>query len=214
VIRLSETKVGICIADVVGKSVSAALLMANVQASVRAFAGESVSPSPLCSRVNSVLCSTLTSGKFVTLFYGVLDARQRTLCYTNAGHLAPLLLSANHVTKRLEGSGAVLGVFPTWRYEESCVRFDTGDRLLLFTDGITEASLPDGDEFGEERLIQCGRRCAKNSTAELTAQLLDDVKRFCASQLQDDATLIAISALAPAAGANSDQDWLTGAEIR
>ena len=73
VIRLSETKLGICIADVVGKSVSAALLMANVQASVRAFATEATAPSALCSRVNSVLCANIASGKFVTLFYGVLD---------------------------------------------------------------------------------------------------------------------------------------------
>ena len=81
VIKLSETKLGICIADVVGKSVSAALLMANVQASVRAFATDSTAPSALCSRVNSVLCANIATGKFVTLFYAVLDAASGNLHY-------------------------------------------------------------------------------------------------------------------------------------
>jgi serine phosphatase RsbU (regulator of sigma subunit) len=94
------------------------------------------------------------------------------------------------------------------------VRLDPGDRLLLFAEGITEASLPDGDESGAGRLLQCGWRSAKNSTAELTAPLLNDVKRFCASQLQDDARLIAISAWAPAADANGDQPLLAGTEMR
>ncbi len=82
VIQLSPTKLGICIADVAGKGVSAALLMANVQAIVRAFATESTSPSNLCARVNSVLCSSISAGKFVTLFYGVLDAVHYTFRYT------------------------------------------------------------------------------------------------------------------------------------
>jgi phosphoserine phosphatase RsbU/P len=214
VIRLSETKVGICIADVVGKSVSAALLMANVQASVRAFAAESVSPSDLCSRVNSVLCSTLTSGKFVTLFYGILDAECSKLCYTNAGHQPPVLLSEKGTVKRLDSNGALLGVFSAWKYEDSLVHLQPGDRLLLFTDGITEASLPDGEEFGEERLVECARNCPEKSTAEFAAQLLENAKSFCASHLQDDATLIVISALAPAAAqTNSDQHLLANAEL-
>ncbi len=92
VIKLSATKLGICIVDVVGKSVSVALLMANVQASVRAFATESTAPSTLCSRVNSVLCANIATGKFVTLFYAVLDAERGLLHYTNAGHLLPILI--------------------------------------------------------------------------------------------------------------------------
>jgi len=195
VIQLSESKLGICIADVVGKSVSAALLMANVQASVRAFAAESISPSRLCQRVNSVLCSSISTGKFVTLFYGVLDAERSTLDYTNAGHLLPIVLRAAGEMQELANDGAVLGVFPDWNYQDSRLQLDPGDRLLLFTDGITEAGLPDGEEFGEQRLIEVSRRYADKSTAELKMCLLADVKQFCASQLQDDATLIVVSAL-------------------
>ncbi|MGC1448976.1 MAG: SpoIIE family protein phosphatase [Candidatus Sulfotelmatobacter sp.] len=195
VLRLSATKLGICIADVVGKSVPAALLMANVQAVVRAFATQSTSPSALCSRVNSVLCANIAVGKFVTLFYGVLDAERGSFHYTNAGHLLPILIDANGEMKELRNGGAVIGVFPEWPYDDSVVQFNPGDRLLLFTDGITESGLPGGEEFGEQRLIAGARTYANKSTSELKAGLLADVKRFCASQLRDDATLIVISAL-------------------
>jgi phosphoserine phosphatase RsbU/P len=122
VIKLSENKVAICIADVVGKSVSAALLMANVQAAVRAFASEAVPPSWLCSRVNSVLCNNIATGKFVTLFYGVLDTERQIFEYTNAGHLRPILMSRSGEVRELENDGALLGVFPTWTYEDSTVQ--------------------------------------------------------------------------------------------
>jgi phosphoserine phosphatase RsbU/P len=196
VIRFSPTKLGICIADVVGKSVSAALLMANVQASVRAFATESLAPSALCGRVNSVLCANIASGKFVTLFYGVLDAASGSFRYTNAGHLLPIVVRADGEAKELQNGGAVIGVFPEWKYEDSVAQLNPGDRLLLFTDGITEAGLPGGEEFGEQRLVTEARTYAGKSTSELKLGLLAEVKKFCASQLRDDATLIVISALA------------------
>jgi len=199
VIRLSDSRLAICIADVAGKSISAALLMANVQASVRAFASDSTSPAELCRRVNSVLCASIGTGKFVTFFYGVLDAAEKTLRYTNAGHLPPILIRSEGQVQQLDSGGAVLGVFPAWKYEERCACLEARDRLLLFTDGITEAGLPDGQEFGEQRLVKGVRQYASASTSELKSQLLNDVKRFCNSQLQDDATLIVISALPDAA---------------
>jgi sigma-B regulation protein RsbU (phosphoserine phosphatase) len=193
VIRLGEGKLGICIADVVGKSVSAALLMANVQATVRAFASDAASPAWLCSRVNSVLCNNIASGKFVTLFYGVLDAEQRTLAYTNAGHLRPILLNGARSVQQLDNGGALLGVFPDWKYEDSVVQLSPGNRLLLFTDGITEAAKPDGEEFGEQGLIDAAIGRLQRSSAELKDHLLTQVKNFCDSQLADDATLIVVS---------------------
>ena len=193
VIKLSDTKLGICIADVVGKSVSAALLMANVQATVRAFASDAASPAWLCSRVNSVLCNHIASGKFVTLFYGVLDAQQRILQYTNAGHLSPILVHGSRPAQQLQNGGALLGVFPEWKYEDSAAQLAPSDRLLLFTDGITEAARPDGEEFGEQRLIDAAASLAQRSSAELKDQLLSQVKSFCHSQLADDATLIVVS---------------------
>lgn len=193
VIRLSESKLAICIADVVGKSVSAALLMANVQAAVRAFASDAGSPAWLCGRVNSVLCNNIATGKFVTLFYGVLDAESRTFHYTNAGHLRPLLVNGSRPAQQLENGGALLGVFPEWKYEDSVAQLAAGDRLLLFTDGITEAATPEGEEFGEQRLIAAATALAQRSSAELRDQLLTQAKTFCDFQLQDDATLIVVS---------------------
>lgn len=195
VIRLSETKLGICIADVVGKGVSAALLMANVQASVRAFATESTSPSVLCARVNSVLCSSISPGKFVTFFYGVLDSERRVLEYTNAGHLHPVVLRAGGDVQELTNGGAVLGVFPEWQYRDARLQFRGGDRLLMFTDGITEAAVPGGEEFGDQRLVESARKYAGRVTEEIKEFLMADLKQFCAFQLQDDATLVVVSAL-------------------
>lgn len=194
VIKLGDTKVGICIADVVGKSVSAALLMANVQATVRAFASEATTPAQLCTRVNSVLCNNIASGKFVTLFYGVLDANGSRLQFTNAGHLRPVLIKSSGALEELDNGGALLGVFPTWSYEDSSLQFTSGDRLILFTDGITEAMNGSGEEFGEHRLMQAAKELRTRPASELNAELLQRVKAFCNAQLHDDATLIVIAA--------------------
>lgn len=196
VIKLSESTLAVCIADVVGKSVSAALLMANVQATVRAFASESATPSWLCSRVNSVLCSNIASGKFVTLFYGVLDAERQRLQYTSAGHSRPILINSSGAVERLDNGSALLGVFPDWKYQDSVLQLAPGDRLLLFTDGITEAAKLDGEEFGEERLVNIVKSAVYESPFEMNAQSLSEVKKFCDSKLQDDATLVVIAALA------------------
>ena len=194
VIQLGKDKLGVCIADVVGKGVSAALLMANVQASLRAFASEYAPPSYVCSRINSVLCSNLAEGKFVTLFYGVLDQPTRTLQYTNAGHPFPVLIDSHGKARRLDNSGALLGVIPDWKYEDSEVVLEPGDRLLLFTDGITEAPAPDGEEFGESRLIAAVTTSTEQSLDDLRSQVMDEVKGFCNLRMHDDATLVLIAA--------------------
>ena len=193
VIRLNDNKLGICIADVVGKSISAALLMANVQATVRAFANDAVSPATLCRRVNSVLCSTIATGKFVTLLYGVLDARSKTFRYCNAGHLPPILIREGQTAEQFPEGGALLGVFPDWKYEDSQIALQPGDRLLLLTDGITEAGMEDGEEFGEKRLIASAIENKRQSPRELKLRLLTDAKNFCTAKLRDDATLIVIA---------------------
>jgi sigma-B regulation protein RsbU (phosphoserine phosphatase) len=194
VIQLSKDKLAICIADVVGKGISAALLMANIQASVRAFASDAVSPAYVCSRINSVLCANIAPGKFVTLFYGVLDARDRTLQYTNAGHLRPILIDDHGRVRHLENEGALLGVFPNWKYEDSTVELRPGDLLMLFTDGITEAMSPNGVEFGEENLIDAAIGLPQRTLDELQSQILEQVKHFCNSRMSDDATLILLAA--------------------
>jgi len=194
VIRLSKDKLAICIADVAGKGVSAALLMANVQAAVRAFASENFLPSRVVGQINSVLYTNTAPEKFATLFYGVLDASTRTLQYTNAGHPRPVIVHHSGKTTRLENGGALLGVFPTWDYEDSVVTLQPGDLLLLFTDGITEATTPNGEEFGEDRLIAAAQVPNERSLEDLQSHVLGEVKDFCQSQMNDDATLLMIAA--------------------
>lgn len=189
--KLAENCLAVCIADVVGKGVSAALLMANVQATVRAFAANSQKPSQLCGRVNSVLCGNIETGKFVTFFYGLLNAEQHTLEYCNAGHPPQILVSGNSIRSLSEG-GALLGVFPNWQYEDRELELRRGDRLLLFTDGITEALGPDGEEFGEERLATVAKANCAGSPDALNTSVLARVNEFCGGHFQDDATLLVI----------------------
>ena len=193
VLPLGDHKLGICIADVSGKGVSAALLMANVQAAVRAYANESESPAQVCGKVNRLLCENIATGKFVTFLYGILDGDERSFQYCNAGHLYPILVSRGSVGM-LEQGGAVLGVFPAWTYEDSVIDLMAGDRLLLFTDGITEASDTNGQEFEETRIAAFAKANATLSASELDNRLLAQVTDFCGAHFQDDATLLVIAA--------------------
>jgi phosphoserine phosphatase RsbU/P len=194
IIKLSDSKLGVCIADVAGKGISAALLMANVQATVRAFASDVASPAWVCSRVNSVLCNNIARAKFVTFFYGVLDSALHRFEYCSAGHVPPILVRADGRSEALECQGAVLGVFPDWEYSDSSLQLSRGDRLVLFTDGASEACTPDGDEYGEERIAAAAARAVRMSGERILQSLIAEVKAFCRFQLNDDLTLIVIAA--------------------
>lgn len=193
VIPLTNDKLGLCIADVAGKGISAALLMANVQAAVRAFATEDLSPSRMCSQINSVLCANTASDKFVTLFYGVLDGSELTLTYTNAGHPPPMLVAGDGSVRHLDSNAAVLGVIPDWPYVESKVKLNRGDLLLLYTDGIVEAMSSDGQEFGEDRLIESVHNSVALKPDDIQREILTEVKQFCHDHLSDDATLVVVA---------------------
>ena len=193
VLRLDGNRLAICIADVSGKGVSAALLMANVQASLRASVRDLDSPARVCSIVNGMLCESIAANKFVTFFCGVLDGNTRAFLYCNAGHPYPILVSAGAAHTLDHGGGAVLGVFPSWSYQDSSVNLKSGDRLLLFTDGITEAEDSQGEEFGVERVAAFGKAHAASSAAELNQQLLAQVSDFCGAQFDDDATLVVLT---------------------
>ena len=193
VLELGDGKLAICIADVIGKGVPAALLMSNVQATVRTLASDSLPPAELVARLNQSVHRNTTPGKFVTFCYCVLDPATRQIIYTNAGHCAPILVRASGEVVRLDASGAVLGVFPNWLYEQATVALEPGDRLVLFTDGVTEASNSREEEFGEERLAQLMSALRDRGAYELKNRILQTVSSFTAGRAQDDATVVVVA---------------------
>jgi phosphoserine phosphatase RsbU/P len=182
--------VGITIADVAGKGVPAALLMSNLQAAVRAFAQDATAPGSVCTSVNRLLCRNMASGRFVTFCYARIDVSARRLTYANAGHNPPLLVHADGTIDKLSPGGTVLGVFAESTYEQGEFAFASGDRLVLYTDGITEGRNAAGDEFGEDLLAQSASTHRALSADDMLAAMLRDIETFNGGTYDDDATLI------------------------
>ena len=192
-IAFSRTRLALSIADVVGKGIPAALLMSNLQAAVRAFATEAARPGELCQLVNQILCGNIAEGRFISFFYAVIDSDLGAITYSNAGHYLPILVRADGRVERLDLGGAVLGVFPDTQYEQGQAALGAGDRLILFTDGITEVRNADDEEFGETRLIDIAVANRSCSAPALQARLTDAVTRFSNGAFHDDATLIVLA---------------------
>jgi phosphoserine phosphatase RsbU/P len=193
VLKFSETRAAVCVADVSGKGLPAALLVSTVQATVRAFVHETVPAGALCQRVNAIVCSNHLEGRFVTFFFAVVDREAGTLSYSNAGHNAPVLVRSDGSLVRLREGGPILGEFPDAPYEQACVPFSAGDRLLIFTDGVSEAHGPGEAEFGEERLCAILRDARGQSAAEVRRRILSAVHEFRDRPLDDDATMLIVA---------------------
>jgi phosphoserine phosphatase RsbU/P len=192
VLKLDDHRFAFCIADVAGKGVAAALLMSNLQATVRGLAAPESVPGDLCTRANGFVCRNVGAESFITFFFGIYDARSRRAQYSNAGHNPPMLLRSDGGCERLTEGGALLGVLPDETYATADVQFAPGDRLVLFTDGVTEAVDGEGTEFGEERLLEILSGCRSRSGREIQEEVLRAVKEFSARELQDDATLLVL----------------------
>jgi sigma-B regulation protein RsbU (phosphoserine phosphatase) len=193
VIRLGDVTLGVVIADVCGKGMAAALLMSNLQAIVRAFAAPNLAPRELCVKANQLIAANVAPGKFITFFYGVLDGRRMRFDYCNAGHNPPLLRRRNGALESLREGGPVLGVFPEASYSDGSVELRPGDRLVLFTDGVTEATNGQLEEFGEERLRDLAAHPAGNAE-ECRLRIMTAVTEFSGESLADDATLLVVAA--------------------
>ncbi len=193
VLKFDERKIGVCIGDVVGKGISAALLMANLQASFRAFASEEVSPSTLVGKLNEVISNNIAPDKFVTFWYCTIDTKENRLTYASAGHWPPILFHKSGEGVPLREGGTPLGILPDWNYEDGGFPLASGDRLVLYTDGLTEAMNSDEQEFGEGRLLEL---CSSNialSASELLAAIRKEVVSFCNGNFQDDFTLVVVA---------------------
>lgn len=183
---------GVSIADIAGKGLPAALLMSNLQAAVRAFAQDAVSPASINNSVNRLLCRNMASGRFATFCYARIEPAAGRIVYSNAGHNPPLLLRADGSVEKLGDGGMVLGIFPDTQYEQAELALRPGDRLLFYTDGITEARDPEGEEFGEDRLAAAALAAAGSTAESIKDAVLADVNAFTHGKFEDDATLIVV----------------------
>jgi sigma-B regulation protein RsbU (phosphoserine phosphatase) len=189
---LADGRIALSIGDVCGKGLPAALLMANVQALVRAFAVSDPSPRSVVTRLNRELSRHAALRRFVTFFFAVYDPATGRLTYCNAGHNFPIVARADRSIDRLAAGGIVLGAFDYCEFEEATTRLTTGDRLLLFTDGITEAGSDDDREFGDEGLLDVvGREPAFAKAVSLVDAVFEAASsHVAAGEFQDDATVL------------------------
>jgi hypothetical protein len=193
-LKLGEHELAVCIGDVAGKGMPAALLMSGLQAAVRASASNS--PRDLCERVRRVVISSLSGGRFVTFFYATVDTKAMRLRWCNAGHNAPILARADGSIVRLsEGGPAFTRLFRDSGYEEREIDLRHGDRLVLFTDGVSEAADVAGDLFGEERIEELVADSRELSAHELQRTIVDASVSFSGGELEDDLTLVVVRVL-------------------
>ncbi len=195
-VRVYDDQIGVVIADVAGKGVPAALLMAFLRASLRAASHIGYAPHISMSKVNYLLWESIERNQFVTAFYGILDATNRTLAYSNAGHNPPLLIDADGKTRFEERGGVPLGMFRDSRYYEYFATIEPGQMLVLYTDGVTEAMNPSGEEYGGQRLVAAALRGRHLSARELIDFIHRDVIDWTDGLgAHDDVTFFIIKAL-------------------
>jgi sigma-B regulation protein RsbU (phosphoserine phosphatase) len=190
---LTASKFAVSIADVAGKGVPGALLTASLRGLEKSIVMHDVHPQQLCSSLNEALSEIMPIGKFVSFFFAVLDAESRMLCYSNAGHNPPILVRDDGSVVELRVGGGVLGLFSDWTYEQTQVKLESGDRLVLYTDGITEVESPENEEFGTDRVkeIVVGNRTG--SAEQIQRSLMQAVSDHCQGKFQDDATVVVIA---------------------
>jgi phosphoserine phosphatase RsbU/P len=194
VLQLGSENFAFCIADVAGKGIAAALLMSNLQATVRNLAAQHLQPAELTERVNRFIRNNTAPDRFITFFYAAFNTASRELVYTNAGHNAPMRITRGGAIARLGCGGQAMGISSKQAYEQEALELSGGDRLILFTDGITEAAdSRDAEEFGEERLLEILRESRALNAAEIQSSVLARVAKFTGDKFQDDATLIVLA---------------------
>jgi len=190
-LNLGPQRLGLIIGDVSGKGIAAALLMANLQASLRsqsALAFEQ--PEAMLRSVNRLFFDNTGDSSYASLFFAEYDDATRRLRYANCGHLSGLLLRSDGNLERLDSTGTLLGLFEEWECSMREQELFPGDVLALYTDGITEASSGLGEEFGERCLVEALRQHRQLSCQALLTAIVDEVRRFSPQEQHDDITAI------------------------
>jgi serine phosphatase RsbU (regulator of sigma subunit) len=190
-LNLGQGRLGLVIADISGKGIAAALLMANLQANLRSQCAIALDePERFLRSLNQVFYESTIEGAYATMFFGEYDDRAQRLRYANCGHLCGLLFRSDDRLERLDSTTTVLGLFDEWDCSIGETQLACGDTLALYTDGITESFDEAGEEFGEGRLIDALRRYRGLSSQALLTSVLNEVRRFSPQEQHDDITLI------------------------
>ncbi len=189
VIPLSGGRMGIAIADISGKGMSAAILMSNLQAVLRTLASAESRPQEIAARLNRHLHQVTQGARFATLFYGEWDAATRRLTYINAGHNAPILVSSSGV-RRLDAANTPLGLFLNTDYKVRDASLEPGGLLALFSDGVTDAGMGKGREFGDAQLAALVSANSHKPLPDIQQQILGTVEQWTKHEFEDDFTLL------------------------
>ena len=194
-VPLEDNRLGIVIADVRGKGIPAALLMVMIRTSLRLVCREDISPSSVLKRVNDLLVIDTAPDFFATIVYGILDPKSMTFTYSNAGHCYPMLLRGDKI-EELQTGGMILGCFGFAEFETETIELESGNKILFYTDGLTEAEFEaEGEFYGEERLEQVFKKNSNLPADELCKKIREDLFGFCGTnQQKDDITIVAIKA--------------------
>jgi serine phosphatase RsbU (regulator of sigma subunit) len=190
-LNLGQERLGLVIGDIAGKGIAAALLMANLQASLRSQCATALDhPQRFLQAVNQLFCANTIESAYTTLFFAEYDNRAQRLRFANCGHLHGLLLRRNGTLDRLETTATVLGLFEDWDCVIGERQLVAGDVFVLYTDGVTESFNEGGDEFGEQRLVEALRRNPELSSRSMLESIVEDVRRFSPHEQHDDITMI------------------------
>jgi sigma-B regulation protein RsbU (phosphoserine phosphatase) len=193
VMQFPDGRLVFAIADISGKGISAAILMANLQALLRTLAESAIAPAEVCKRLSHHLYQVTDPSKFATFFYGEWNAAERRLSYVNAGHNSPILLGSLNGRQLYEG-GVPLGVFACSEFQTAEVTLQPDDLLVLYSDGITEAVSRSGEEFGEQRLQAAIEERSERTLADIQSGVLEAVRAWSGEEPEDDMTLLMVRA--------------------
>jgi serine phosphatase RsbU (regulator of sigma subunit) len=190
-LNFGQGRLGLVVGDISGKGIAAALLMANLQANLRSqFAVALEDPCHFMPLVNRLFYESTADHHYATLFFAIYEDNVKRLRYANCGHMPALLLRNDGKIERLDATGTVVGLFEEWDCGIEERTLASGDTLLLYTDGVTEASNDAGEEFGEQRLAETLLRNRALSAQAVMEKLVEEIRRFSSVEQADDLTLI------------------------
>lgn len=190
---LGGDSLAIAVGDASGKGLPGALMVSNVQSSVRTASFFSADDLPLTlDVVNRQVYESSLADRYATLFYCVFDGSTRTLRYVNAGHPPPMLIRRDHSSVLLEAGGAPVGMFPAWRYEEGVVELQAGDVIVACTDGVLEATNAEGDEWGLEGLRKALSECHRRVSEDIVDAVFAALDEYTGGLQTDDATIMTL----------------------